>query len=60
MSPLLPHQDRAFVCEPPADIWRSRCLLAQAILNQRATVDGLNAADVEDMRGALSGTWDAP
>lgn len=38
--------------------WRARCLLAQALLNHRATPAGLSADDVTALRGALTGEWD--
>jgi hypothetical protein len=46
--------------EPPAAVWRSRCLLAQSILNQRATADGLSRDDAAAVAGALVGVWDRP
>jgi hypothetical protein len=44
--------------EPGYAELRARCLLAQALINHRATEDGLTAADVEAVRGALAGQWD--
>jgi hypothetical protein len=44
--------------EPPAYVWRARCLLAQSIVNQRATGDGLSKDDAAAVAGALAGVWD--
>jgi hypothetical protein len=40
--------------------WRARCLLAQSIVNQRATADGLSKDDAAAVAGALAGMWDRP
>jgi hypothetical protein len=37
---------------------RARWLLAQALVNHRATSDGLAPADVDAVRAALAGQWD--
>lgn len=37
---------------------RARLLLALALLNHRATADGLGMADLTAVRGALLGEWD--
>lgn len=45
--------------EASASEWRARALLAAALLNHRATPDGLSPSDVEQVRLALAGEWDA-
>jgi hypothetical protein len=44
--------------EPGYAELRARCLLALALINHRVTPDGLTAADIEAVQGALTGQWD--
>ncbi len=46
--------------EPSYAELRARNLLAQSILNQRATPDGLSRDDAAAVAGALVGVWDRP
>jgi predicted transcriptional regulator len=41
-----------------AERYRARCMLAQSIVNQRATTDGLSRDDAAAVAGALAGVWD--
>jgi 5-methylcytosine-specific restriction protein A len=44
--------------EPTYAELRARLLLAQSLINQRRTSDGLNATDADVLLGALTGRWD--
>jgi hypothetical protein len=54
------HRAYTLATEPDPAVWRARCLLAQSIVNQRATADGLSRDDAAAVAGALAGVWDRP
>jgi hypothetical protein len=56
------HDTLSVVTTPPDPTyaeWRARCLLAQALINHRATDAGLSATATATVLYALLGQWDA-
>lgn len=58
MSALVHQLPRGAAAEPGVAEYRARNLLALALLNHRATTDGLTSRDVADLTAALTGVYD--